>query len=578
MIETAKHYKNFGLSVLPTRKDKSPATKKTSGVTIPLSDFKYAFGIGIKCGKESGNLECFDFDNKFSDAKQILSEFLKIEEVRDVYQKHKLPIESTVSGGYHLLYRCSKNEGSLKLARRPKWDETRNKWIPVVLIETRGEGGYFCADPTPGYKVIRNNILEINEISVEEREILFTAARSFNQFTEIKTNNFEQKERPGDYYNNQPEAIDEMKNSLLKNGWKNLKTYLWRRPNKKTGVSATLGKVAPNVFYNFSANGYPFEPMAGYTPFQVVCLLDHQGDFKKFAQELAARYNLSTPDTYIQNRVEKKTDKKLDKKTLGDIRVKTFVDVQVPVDKPPVIMSINHSDRIAPNWKRLMTLGNFSCFTGKSKSKKTFLLTTIMSTLGMNYIDESVKFKADMPENKRMVLHFDTEQADYDAYVTAKRIHDIAGTYMPHVGTFNLREYKPAERLLIIQNTIEFFKQSVGVVVIDGVADLVKSVNNEDESNEILHSFMKWTKEYNCHIANILHQNKKDNFATGWLGTQIMKKAELVMAIEREPDENLREYSNVICDVIRGVEEFPPFSFKIDERGLPEIYDLINPK
>ncbi len=568
MIEIAKEYINYGLSVLPTKNDKSPNCIKWYGVNISLDNFKDSYGIGIKCGKESGGLECLDFDNHFGNAKEILSEFLNIPEIKEIYNKHKFPVQSTTSGGYHLLFRCDFNEGNQKLAQKPLWDEKYKKWKPDAIIETRGEGGYFVAAPTDGYKIIRNNILEINKISKDERKILIDNAKGFNEWSEPKKTEFENKEKPGDYYNLQPEAIEEMKSCLLKHGWKNERTHLWQRPGKNKGISASLGKVAKNVFYVFSSNAYPFEPNSGYLPFQVISLLDHNSNFKEFAGIISKRYNLSTPDTY-QNEIKKPVEK-IDTNKLDDILNKCFVDVTIEVKQPPIIMEINHNfGSPVSNYKRLITLGNISCFTGKSKAKKGFMKTVILSSLGMNSYDNSYMFKSNLPENKRIIIDIDTEQGDYDAYISAKRIHTLSGSVMENVGTFKLREFKAKERLQLIEYTIEKFKDNIGVIFIDGIADCVHSINSEEEADYILALQMKWTKIYNIHVANILHQNKKDNFATGWLGTQIMKKAELIMAIEK--DGNNKKYSKVTCEMIRGVEEFPDFCFYINENSLPVI-------
>lgn len=568
MIETINLFISKGFSLLPVKDDKSPATKKWLGINIDLSEFKDCYGIGIKCGKASNGIECIDFDNHFGNAKQILSEYLNIDDVKEIYQKYKLPIESTISGGFHLLFRCEYNQGNLKLAKKPKLDEKINKWRPDTIIETRGEGGYFVCYPTKGYKVVRNDIFEIETITKEERKILINNAISFNEWIEPKTNEFENKDRPGDYYNKLPGIIEEVKNSLLRAGWKNIRGYCWQRPGKNKGISATLGKAAENIFYNFSANSYPFEPDTGYNPFQVVGVLDYNSDFSRFAKEISEKYNLSTPDTY-KHKQEKKKEKVFTKDELDLLLKKSFVDITIPVDKPPIILKINHGDRIDQKWRRMMTLTNISCVTGKGKAKKTFLMSYILSVLGKNYYDEELKFKACLPENKRMVLHFDTEEGDYDCWIVGKRIHDIAGEIMENVGTFNFREFKPEERLKLIGYAIEKFKDNIGVVFIDGIADLVKSVNSEDEADEILHLFLKWTKIYNCHISCVIHQNKQNNFAMGWLGTKIIQKCELIISVEA--DEKIKNHSHVSCDMIRGAEPFDDFTFYIDSEGYPKL-------
>lgn len=150
MKSTAELYIASGLSCLPTTKTKLPATKAWKGVDVPVSEFT-SFGIAVKCGEASGGLECIDFDNHFGDAKDVVSEFMQMEGIKDICIKYKLPIQTTTGGGFHLMYRCSVIEGNQKLARRPKLIEGKMK--PDVLIETRGEGGYFVVDPTPGYRL-----------------------------------------------------------------------------------------------------------------------------------------------------------------------------------------------------------------------------------------------------------------------------------------------------------------------------------------------------------------------------------------------------------------------------------------
>ena len=55
------------------------------------------------------------------------------------------------------------------------------------------------------------------------------------------------------------------------------------------------GKSLPNVFYNFSANGHPFEPLKAYAPFQILTLLKFNGDFKEAAKYLIEKYKIENP-------------------------------------------------------------------------------------------------------------------------------------------------------------------------------------------------------------------------------------------------------------------------------------------
>lgn len=557
MIEIAKQYIKVGLSVLPTKKDKSPNTSKWINIDVDLSEFKEAYGIGIKCGKASKGLECLDFDNHFDDAKETLTKFIK--EIKDIYNKYKFPIESTVSGGYHLLYRCEKNEGNLKLASKPLFENER--WRPDAIIETRGEGGYFVADPTPGYKITRNNILDIQEITVEERDFIISVAKSFNEWSEPKKIEFENTDRPGDQYNNDSDSIQSTKNLLKANGWNELRTGIWQRPNKKNGISATFGKVAPNVFYNFSANAYPFEEKSAYTPFQILSILEYNSDFSECARHLAEKYK----PIQQQKPIEKK---EITEDKLKLILNKSLIDTSVEIEKPPIIFYVSERAGTSTIEKRVFTLGNFSAIIGKAKSKKTFFLSMVTATLiGNSYYQE--KLKGNLPKEKRRIIYFDTEQGYYDGWMTAKRIEKIAGK-VNHFSYFSLREYSPHERCDIVEYALNSLND-IGFVIIDGIVDLATAINDEIEATRVTSLLLKWTKKHNCHISIVIHQNKGDNFATGHIGSSIMKKAEAVISITK--DKTSSYVSMVECDFMRGASDFDSFRFMINNDSLPEILD-----
>jgi hypothetical protein len=406
MIEAFKKYKASGLSCLPTAKDKLPAVPKgESWLTGWNNEFEYtkSFGIAIVCGQPSGGLECIDFDNHFGDAKQVLSDFMQIEEIKAIYEKYKLPIQSTTSGGFHLIYRCSVIEGNQKLASRPKYDANIKKYKKDVLIETRGEGGYFCIDPTPGYKFVKNDILKINHITPEEREILLSGCKSFNTFAEVKQKPEENKDLPGNQFNNDPSSVNEMQKALRGAGWTESRECYWLRPGKKKGISATLGKVAPGIFYNFSTSSAPFEDLKAYTAFQVIALLNYNGDFSQFAKELAIRYNVKKEDVKTESpREDIKSSSQLD-----EIIRKSYIDTSIPVVKPPVILKLKAKKSNGTEYTRVLTLGNFSAIIGKSKAKKTYLASMLMASATKGgELDYTIY--SDLPSGRPGVVIFDT--------------------------------------------------------------------------------------------------------------------------------------------------------------------------
>lgn len=567
MIEVAQKYKDAGLSCLPTKKDKSPAIAAWKGIDIAPS-ICTGYGIGIKCGSASGNLECIDFDNHFGDAKDVISEFMKMDGVKEIYEKYRLPIESSVSGGFHLLYRCDTIEGNKKLARRPI--NKNGRMQPDGLIETRGEGGYFVCAPTPGYEVIKNDICNIATITAGERGVLLSAARYFNQWVDTMYQVPEDKEKPGHKFNEDPASIEEMKDALLTAGWVDCGMGKWRRPGKSEGITATLGKAAEGIFYNFSISAYPFDPEKGYTAFQVVGLLKYDGDFKRFASDLAERYGMNQKtEPYIGTAYKKSEPKKEETvEEIDALLLRSMIDFNIPVAKPPVIMKLKAQMGTSMGYSRVFTLGNFSAITGKSKSKKTFL-TSMFITAALRGGYYGRVFESELPEGRRGVLLFDTEQSNYDAYITAKRVPEMLGYFDDSFQAFDLREFSPLERCKLIERALEKAQNNISFVVIDGIADLAMAINDEIEASRVVSLLMKWTKQYNIHITLVIHQNKNDEYATGHLGSAILKKAECIISVKKDLTNSNR--SEVQCTLIRGARDFETFSFLVNEHGLPEV-------
>ena len=140
--------------------------------------------------------------------------------------------------------------------------------------------------------------------------------------------------------------------------------------------------------------------------------------------------------------------------------------------------------------------------------------------------------------------------------------------------TFALRKIGYKSRIDFIEYYLEGLKsegKEIGLVVIDGVADLVSDANNLEESSAIVQKIMAWTSVYNCHIVTVIHSNSGSDKPTGHLGSFLEKKTESQIQLHR--DENKLGAITVSCKRSRNT-PFESFDFKLDEAGLPKI---INP-
>jgi archaellum biogenesis ATPase FlaH len=140
---------------------------------------------------------------------------------------------------------------------------------------------------------VQGDLADIPTIEEGEREILLNCARALTEYVEPERI-YEPKqditasgERPGDLY---AKAVT-WGGILEPHGWKLISQHgeygTWRRPGKEHGLSATTGFNGSDLLYVFSSNAAPFEPQRGYSKFTAYTLLNHGGDFKKAAAELA---------------------------------------------------------------------------------------------------------------------------------------------------------------------------------------------------------------------------------------------------------------------------------------------------
>ena len=220
------------------------------------------------------------------------------------------------------------------------------------------------------------------------------------------------------------------------------------------------------------------------------------------------------------------------------------------------------------------TLGNFSVSTGKAKAKKTFNVSAIVAAALVN--GQVLEYRASFPESKRNILYFDTEQSPYHCQLVMQRILRLAGLPIDrepeHLKFSHLRAIAdPNERREIIRYAI-YNTPNVGLVVIDGIRDLMLDINNSTEATKLVGDLMQWTSEQNIHIQTVLHLNKGDDNARGHIGTELNNKAETVLQITK--DNTMPERSIVAPSIIRS-KPFEKFAFRLkemeDEVCVPEI-------
>ncbi|MBJ2174181.1 AAA family ATPase [Aureibaculum sp. A20] len=267
-------------------------------------------------------------------------------------------------------------------------------------------------------------------------------------------------------------------------------------------------------------------------------------------------------------------------KSVFKIPEKREVKLKTPEELNKILKSllINPNDKLPPPLKAwatidengdesvMGTLENFSLIIGKAKSRKSFFIGIAVSASISNKLLLG-KFKGCLPDDKNEVLYFDTEQGKYHVQLSLKRICELTGIDVPtNLKVYGLRSKSTEERLELIEHCLKE-NPKVGLVIIDGVRDIVTSINDEAEATKIGNLFLNWTEVHKMHLIAVLHQNKNDSNARGHLGSELVNKAETVLSVNKDSkDKNI---SIVNAEQCRNKEP-EPFAFEIIG-GLPQL-------
>lgn len=277
----------LGLSIIPVSSAKQPFGKwkeyqsKIAPISLWHQHYQNQGTVGIITGKVSGNLEIIDVDVKNDPQKTIMTEYSDL--IPDDLLR-KLIIQTTPNNGFHLIYRCPEAVigKSQKLALNSH---------QAVIIETRGEGGYFCTSRVnneikQGKFDLLNLDVDIPVITKQERQLLLDLARSLTRWfpTEGDDNSKSEKQF---IYTTEP-AINEFNNKysiidlFIKHNWSVVKQDDQKVFLKREGSSSPYSGYyfkETKTFFCFSTST-EFTPSKPYNHFQILKLLEGKNDYR----------------------------------------------------------------------------------------------------------------------------------------------------------------------------------------------------------------------------------------------------------------------------------------------------------
>lgn len=141
----------------------------------------------------------------------------------------------------------------------------------------------------------------------------------------------------------------------------------------------------------------------------------------------------------------------------------------------------------------------------------------------------------------KAVLLYDTEQSEVQLYKNSVNILRRAKLdKMPETfKAYSLTSMSRSVRLhSIIESMDRFYHYYGGIhmVVIDGIADLIRGANDEGESISIVEELYRLAGIYNTCIVCVLHFIPNGMKLRGHLGSELQRKAAAILSIERDDD------------------------------------------
>lgn len=259
-----------------------------------------------------------------------------------------------------------------------------------------------------------------------------------------------------------------------------------------------------------------------------------------------------------------KTNEKQEKKkmSLAEINAKYRVNHDEELKPPEVVLKIHG--------KIVSTRQNIFGIKGKAKVGKSFLMTIINSVVLQK--GETSMLESYLPKGRDKIIVIDTEQSRYHVRLMQERIKKMVDIHkMDNLFIYNFDSVPTADRLERVE-TIITETEGIGLFLIDGIADLVKSVNDEIIACDMADTLRRWATERDCAIGYVLHENPSDSTKMrGHLGTILTNKSETVIQIES--DSQQEHVKQVSTSQTRNAKP-EPWSFEIVD-GMPVILDEV---
>lgn len=226
----------------------------------------------------------------------------------------------------------------------------------------------------------------------------------------------------------------------------------------------------------------------------------------------------------------------------------------------------------------LGTEENILCITGgEGTGKSNYTAALVAGAIQEKETDtDLLGVRVEPNRKRRAVLLYDTEQSEQQLYKNTGRLLRRAGRErMPEfLHVYCLTGMSRSERLTAIMQSMDkyhYLHGGIHLVVIDGVADLIRCANDEGESVALIDEIYRLAGIYRTCIAAVVHFVPNGLKLRGHLGSELQRKSAAILSIEK--DEN-PEISVVKALKVRDGSplDIPLMQFRWDRQAGMPVY------
>jgi hypothetical protein len=187
----------------------------------------------------------------------------------------------------------------------------------------------------------------------------------------------------------------------------------------------------------------------------------------------------------------------------------------------------------------ICTVGNLTTISAGVKAGKSSVLAAMIAAAMTPNPGRSdcLGFDSRNPDG-HAIIHLDTEQSRADHYALIERAMRRAGLAEPPLWlmSYCVTGFPPSDLracLSVLLNEGVRTRGGIHSVLIDGVGDLVRDVNDPEECNSFVTELHALAIKFGCPIVGAIHFNPGTEKSRGHLGSQLERKAETNLRLDK---------------------------------------------